>query len=737
MAVAPLSSWSRERTRLLTEEHKIRLALVVCVGAYLFMRPETIVRPAPVLAALGLMLVAAAVFILGIRTHRLAAAIGFETATAVLTVVDLLNITLLVAGTGGAASGFYLLYLVPLIFAAAFFRGMELAFLTGLAGLFYGLMFLATPEALWATLAVRLTGCCLIVWQAYALTNVLHREKQGNDQLLRHMAEGVIVLDDGGRVVLANNAFASMLGVSAPDLEGASTYTMVGDNPLLEWVVRDSHGPNPVVQRSTRTGQFPDQDLPLLEVTTISCREQATRKGGWVIVCRDLRDVTGDPSRTADEGCDAVSPLANLRALSQTLYALAERLDDSERWRAVSLIEQHTIAMQAILTRLLQQGGEELNCGLDNGVVNVSGLLSSTRRVLEIRDLEVEVSLELDLPSEMPEIRAERGPLGRLLLRMARSLLHYARPLDRLVLSARPDGDRMIIGVELCPPPPEMVASPVLEHLHRNIGSQLRQDMEELSRLLVLCGAVWTLRRGVGDYYQLEVSVPLDIRQGESPLDLQGFERPELPLGVEFLADTTLNRLNNILGVIRGRAEFALMWPQPEDSESVLIATMEKADEASEVLEMVMQGMEVVVQPNASAGDGSLMAARPQPLITGALPVLIVDDEKGVRELLAAMLSTCGCETAEAADAQEAIDYLLEQRPALAIVDLYMPGARGTEVLKKARQMYPDLPVVMMSGGGVGGVNDALAEHHPNAILSKPFGLNEVIDLARQVQAAG
>jgi CheY-like chemotaxis protein len=69
-------------------------------------------------------------------------------------------------------------------------------------------------------------------------------------------------------------------------------------------------------------------------------------------------------------------------------------------------------------------------------------------------------------------------------------------------------------------------------------------------------------------------------------------------------------------------------------------------------------------------------------------------------------------------------------------VDLYMPGGRGTEVLRKTRQTYPDVPVVMMSGGGNDSVNEALAEHRPDAVLSKPFSLGEVIDLARQTAAA-
>jgi len=732
-----LSSWSRERTHLLTEEHKVRLALVACLALYLAHNSASIVRPAPVAAAFVLMSAAAIVFVLGIRTHRLAAAIAFETAATVLTVMDLLSITMLIAGTGGAASGFYLLYALPLIFAAAFFRGVELAFLSGLACLFYGLAFAISPEAHWPTLALRLTGLVLIVWQAYALTGVLHREKQGNDHLLRHLAEGVIVLDDQARVVLVNGAFASMFGVSPSALEGVPAATVMGDDVVLQWVLRDCHDPDSVVPRTTRTGQFPEQDLPLLEVTTISCREYATHTGGWVIVCRDLRDVADCAAREIEESCDGVSPLANLRALSQTLYTMAERLDDSERWRAVSMIEQHTVAMQAIITRLLGQGDGESECAPDTDTVNVSGLLNSTRRILEVRYQEAQVSFEVDCADQLPEVRAGRGPLGRTVLRIARSLLHFARPLDRLVFTSRPEEHRLTIAAELCPPPHDVLASPALERVHHNVESQLRQDMEGLSRLLVQCNAVWTLRRVAGDYFRIEISLPLCASDAAEPaVAPRGFERPVMPACIEYLGEATVNRLNNILGIIRGRAEFALMWPQQSSVESALIAAIERSDEASEVLEMVTDD-DTELARLRSPHDGATCstAACLEPLRAGALPVLIVDDEQGVRELLSAMFASCGCETAEAADAQQAIDYLEEHKPGLVIVDLYMPGARGTEVLRRARQIYPDVPVAMMSGGGNGHVTEALSEYRPDAILSKPFGLSEVIDLVRQTQA--
>lgn len=735
-----VSSWSRERTKLLGEEHKVRIALVLFLCVYLSLQPNLVIHVPAAVAAILLMAATAIVAVTGVRPARTTAATGFEVTAAVMSVLDLVNVTLLVFATAGAASPLFLLYPLPLLFAAAFFRGLELALLAGLACGFYGLTFMTTADAAhgpWL-LALRLATMLLISWLVYALANVLHGEKQGNDQLLRHLTEGVVVVDGQDQVALVNQAFAAMFGLTIAQTEGADAAGLARTSSLLEWVLQDAQGLGAGGQRTTRIARFPEEDLPLLEVTTIACQEHRGYEGGWVIVCRDLRDEAADAQTDAAESCDGVSPLSNLRALSQTLYALAERLEENDRWRAVAVIEQHTVAMQAILAGLLQHGSAEAEYVSDCSHVSVCGLLSSTRRVLEIRDQELRVSIDVKCSGVLPDLDIDRGALGRLVLRVAKSLLHFARPSDRLVLSGRLDGDRVVVGAELCPPRQPVLPHVVLEQLHDSVARHLRMEMDSLSRVLVQCGAVWTLRRVIGDYHQIEVSLPQEGQLVETA-GHEGTARTSLaPLGedVEYLRKTTLNRLNNALGIIRGHAELALLYPQEANVENALAAAIEKADQAAEVLEVITAGAGTGIQGRDVAPADQLHSDSLDQSLANALPVLIVDDDAGVREMLAQMFMALGCGTAQAADAQAAIDYLQEQKPALALVDLHMPGAQGTEVLKMARQWYPDLPVVMMSGLGNSGLREALDDHVPDGILGKPFSLNDVMNLVRDVQNA-
>ncbi|MEI6502813.1 MAG: PAS-domain containing protein, partial [Armatimonadota bacterium] len=315
------SYWSRERTQLLCQEHKIRFAVTVFTILALWLRWQPVFNPRAALGGVLLMSAVALVTRFGITRRRLDGPRSFEIGAVAIGVVDLVAITLLVRGTGDLSSSLFALYLLSLIFAAAFFSGLEVAMLTGLACMFYS-------AACWpdfsdgiamGTLGVRLAGMVFVAWYSYALSTVLHTGKQGNDHILRNMAEGVMVVDASNRVLLINPTFRAMFGVPENQLEGLTPTEVQQLGDLMAWIVADATPENMSVQRCTRSGQFPEADLPLLEVTTIACQEEGT-DGGWVIVCRDCRDRLLAAPEQAEAFCERVSPLANLRALSQALY---------------------------------------------------------------------------------------------------------------------------------------------------------------------------------------------------------------------------------------------------------------------------------------------------------------------------------------------------------------------------------------------------------------------------------
>lgn len=98
------------------------------------------------------------------------------------------------------------------------------------------------------------------------------------------------------------------------------------------------------------------------------------------------------------------------------------------------------------------------------------------------------------------------------------------------------------------------------------------------------------------------------------------------------------------------------------------------------------------------------VATPSQPLssVSSELPtsrplVLVVDDEKAQRDLLIAVLSP-SCRVDTAASVREAVVKSELTPPALVIMDYAMPAASGIDGLKRLREIYPQLPVVILTG---------------------------------------
>jgi ActR/RegA family two-component response regulator len=83
--------------------------------------------------------------------------------------------------------------------------------------------------------------------------------------------------------------------------------------------------------------------------------------------------------------------------------------------------------------------------------------------------------------------------------------------------------------------------------------------------------------------------------------------------------------------------------------------------------------------------------------------ILVVEDEVGVRRVLARLLGERGFRTIEAGNGREAIQRLSEETPAAIVIDLFMPVMSGVELLKALRRnaYYQKIPTVVMTGSGI------------------------------------
>jgi DNA-binding NarL/FixJ family response regulator len=85
--------------------------------------------------------------------------------------------------------------------------------------------------------------------------------------------------------------------------------------------------------------------------------------------------------------------------------------------------------------------------------------------------------------------------------------------------------------------------------------------------------------------------------------------------------------------------------------------------------------------------------------VSGAAPVLVVDDDEPTRAFLAEVLERVGIPTLLAASGIEALELAAERRPSAVLLDVSMPGISGYETCHELRNRYgPSLPIVFLSG---------------------------------------
>ena len=112
--------------------------------------------------------------------------------------------------------------------------------------------------------------------------------------------------------------------------------------------------------------------------------------------------------------------------------------------------------------------------------------------------------------------------------------------------------------------------------------------------------------------------------------------------------------------------------------------------------------------------------------------ILVIDDEKAIRDSFSAHLEDCGYEILTAENGSVGLSLFESEKPDLVIVDLRMPGIDGLEVLEEINRMAPLTPLIVASGTGI--ITDAIDALHSGAwdYLLKP-----IEDLSMLTHAVG
>jgi DNA-binding response OmpR family regulator len=125
-----------------------------------------------------------------------------------------------------------------------------------------------------------------------------------------------------------------------------------------------------------------------------------------------------------------------------------------------------------------------------------------------------------------------------------------------------------------------------------------------------------------------------------------------------------------------------------------------------------------------------------------AVPIrlLVIDDDNLVRAALTDMLQTAGFEVVTASNGRLGLELLNTTSVDAIITDILMPEQEGLETIREARQRFPDIRILAISGGGAGGGETQLLRFAESfgadQTLPKPFTGSQLVAAVRALLAS-
>ena len=121
----------------------------------------------------------------------------------------------------------------------------------------------------------------------------------------------------------------------------------------------------------------------------------------------------------------------------------------------------------------------------------------------------------------------------------------------------------------------------------------------------------------------------------------------------------------------------------------------------------------------------------------GPIRVLIVDDEGQFVDAVAERLRLRGFDAEGVTNGQDAIEHLSERSYDVVLLDVKMPGLGGLEVIKKAKEEWPGLRVVLITGHGSSQDAEKGLELGAYKYVMKPVNIDDLVRILRAASGQG
>jgi DNA-binding response OmpR family regulator len=111
--------------------------------------------------------------------------------------------------------------------------------------------------------------------------------------------------------------------------------------------------------------------------------------------------------------------------------------------------------------------------------------------------------------------------------------------------------------------------------------------------------------------------------------------------------------------------------------------------------------------------------------------ICVIDDDESVRQTVGRILRSAGYAVVDAKDGEVGLRIVERDTPAMIVTDIVMPNREGIETIREAKQRFPAIPIIAISGGGRLGPDGFLelaVKLGADDSLAKPFRPAELLD---------
>jgi two-component system phosphate regulon sensor histidine kinase PhoR len=292
-----------------------------------------------------------------------------------------------------------------------------------------------------------------------ALENVFRRQEQldqqvaeresGTEAILETMQDGLLVVDLGRHITLMNRTFQNLFELRGEGL-GA---------PLLETVRHATL--DRLIAETLRTGERMQSQLTLtdsktnaerhVEVSAVPLKDDTDLISGAVILFHDITQLKlVDQIRkdfVANVSHELRTPLSILRGYIETLLD-NPKTSREELARILQIMERHSKRLGLLVDDLLSLAQlESSSASLEIGEVQLSELFENVLRDWKERLAGKQLRLIVDLPQDMPPIRADGTRLQEVLYNLLENAVKYSRENGEIRLQAERCGPEIVISV--------------------------------------------------------------------------------------------------------------------------------------------------------------------------------------------------------------------------------------------------------------------------------------------------